>query len=76
LFEVEKLAELPQLLDLSMIANPIARKPNYRIVVIKRLIQLLVLDGKEITPEERKKIEGTAAMIDQKQGNASMVHFQ
>ena len=66
LFEVEKLAELPQLLDLSMIANPIARKPNYRMVVIKRLMQLLVLDGKEISPEERKRIEGTAAMIEPK----------
>ena len=63
---MEKLAELPQLLDLSMIANPIARKPNYRMVVIKRLMQLLVLDGKEISPEERKRIEGTAAMIEPK----------
>jgi len=75
LFEIEKLAELPQLLDLSLIANPIARKANYRMVVIKRLLQLLVLDGKEITPEERKRIEGTAPLIDPKQVGASMVHF-
>jgi len=38
LFEIEKLAELPQLLELTLLQNPVARKPNYRMVVIKRLI--------------------------------------
>ena len=66
LFEIEKLAELPHLLELSMMANPIARKPNYRMVVIKRLIQLLVFDGKEISQEERKRVEGTGGIIDSK----------
>ena len=68
LFEIEKLAELPNLLDLSLLHNPIARKPNYRMIVIKRLIQLMVFDGKEITMEERKRIEGATGMIDPKQG--------
>jgi len=66
LFEIEKLAELPHLLELSMMANPIARKPNYRMVVIKRLVQLLVFDGKEISQEERKRVEGTSGIIDSK----------
>ena len=38
LFEIEKLAELPQLLELTLLQNPVARKPNYRMVVIKRLL--------------------------------------
>ena len=59
---------MPQLLDLSLIHNPIARKPNYRMIVIKRLIQLMVFDGKEITIEERKRIEGATSIIDPKQG--------
>jgi hypothetical protein len=43
------LAELPQLLELTLLQNPVARKPNYRMVVIKRLLSLLVFDGKEIS---------------------------
>lgn len=76
LFEIEKLAELPNLLDLSLIHNPIARKPNYRMIVIKRLVQLMVFDGKEITMEERKRIEGATGMMDPKQGQQPLVHFQ
>ena len=66
LFEIEKLAELPQLLELSLSQNPVARKPNYRIVVIKRLMQLIVFDGKEISQDERRRVEGVGGMIDQK----------
>lgn len=49
-----------------MTQNPVARKPNYRMVVIKRLMQLLVFDGKEISQEERRRVEGTGGIIDQK----------
>lgn len=45
-------------------------------IVIKRLIPLMVFDGKEITNEERKRIEGATGMIDPKQGQAPLVHFQ
>jgi len=37
--------------------NPMSRKPNYRNVIIKKLPALIVLDGKEISQEERQRIE-------------------
>jgi Leucine-rich repeat len=74
LFEIEKLAEMPQLLELSLSQNPVSRKPNYRTVVVKRLLQLLVLDGKEITQEERRRVEGIGIAVDPKQ--QPLVHFQ
>lgn len=39
--------------------NPMARKPNYRNAIIKRLPSLIIMDGKEITGEERARIEMT-----------------
>jgi len=73
LFEIEKLAEMPSLLELSLMQNPVSRKPNYRTVVVKRLLQLLVLDGKEITQEERRRVEGIGIVVDPKQ--QPLVHF-
>jgi len=35
----------------------------------------MVFDGKEITMEERKRIEGATGMMDSKQGQAPLVHF-
>jgi len=51
------LSELPHLMEISLMNNPVSRKPNYRTAIIKRLPALIVLDGKEITPEERMRIE-------------------
>jgi len=73
LFEIEKLADMPSLLELSLMQNPVSRKPNYRTVVVKRLLQLLVLDGKEITQEERRRVEGIGIVVDPKQ--QPLVHF-
>ena len=56
-WEVDRLSELPHLMEISLMNNPVARKPNYRTAIIKRLPALIVLDGKEITPEERIRIE-------------------
>lgn len=49
---------MPYLMELSIFNNPLQRKVNnYRNAVIKRLQSLIILDGKEITQEERLKIE-------------------
>jgi len=42
--ELEKLVELPNLMELSLASNPITRKPNYRMAVVKRLMGLLIFD--------------------------------
>lgn len=34
-----------------------SRKPNYRNAIIKRLPALIILDGKEITSDERQRVE-------------------
>ena len=39
------------------------RKPNYRLAIIKRLPALIILDGREITPEERQRIEQSGGII-------------
>ena len=49
-----------------------SRKPMYRNAIIKRLPALIILDGKEISPEERNRIE-TAGMSEQKP--PPMIHF-
>lgn len=81
-WEVDRLSELPHLMEIALMNNPVSRKPNYRNAIIKRLPALIVLDGKEITPEERQRIEQAAgmmiggaggAMVDQKA--PPMIHF-
>ena len=54
--EIEKLGEMPNLMELNFNSNPISRKPNYRVYILKRLLQLQSLDGKEISLDERNKI--------------------
>jgi Leucine-rich repeat (LRR) protein len=48
-WEVDRLSELPHLMEISLINNPVSRKPNYRNAIIKRLPSLIILDGKEIS---------------------------
>ena len=79
-WEVDRLSELPHLMEIALMNNPVSRKPNYRNAIIKRLPALIVLDGKEITPEERQRIEQAAGMMggpglpgDPK--TAPMIHF-
>lgn len=55
--EVERLRELPNLMELVLTNNPIVRKVPYRLNIIKRLPQLMFLDAQEITNEERERVE-------------------
>lgn len=57
LLEIEKLQVLPNLMELSLMNNPVVRKNQYRILVIKRLPHLMFLDRQDVTAEEREKIE-------------------
>lgn len=50
-------------MEIALINNPMTRKPNYRTAIIKRLPALIILDGKEITPEERQRIEQSGGLI-------------
>merc|ERR1712166_462782 len=66
--EIEKLKELPELEDLLMVGNPIyldnmvpkepditIREFDWRTEVIKRLPNLKVLDGKDVTDAEQER---------------------
>jgi Leucine-rich repeat (LRR) protein len=55
--EVERLRDLPNLMELVLSNNPIVRKIPYRLNVIKRLPQLMFLDAQEINNEERERVE-------------------
>ncbi|XP_028294839.1 leucine-rich repeat-containing protein 9 isoform X2 [Gouania willdenowi] len=52
--ELEKLDVLPLLTELCVIGNPVAKKSLHRPSVVLQLTRLQVLDGDEITPEERE----------------------
>lgn len=58
-WEVDRLAELIYLMEISLMNNPMTRKPQYRLNIIKKLPNLIVLDGKEITIDERNRIESS-----------------
>ena len=62
---LEKLSHLENLKDLSIVNNPITKSINYRNTIIRMFPNLLKLDGKEITNEEREMI----AMEMQMDGN-------
>ena len=53
LSDIDKIQNLPNLLELSLLANPIERKIGYRNGVIKKFPKLLFLDCKEVTEEEK-----------------------
>lgn len=59
-------------MELSLINNSVAKKPMYRVSIIKRLPDLLILDGREITPDEREKVESA---IMQEAKAPPMIHF-
>ena len=62
---LEKLASLSNLRDLALGNNPVSKSINYRNTIIRMFPNLLKLDGKEITNEEREMI----AMEMQMDGN-------
>lgn len=51
--EVENLAALPYLVDLTLTSNPVARKQLYRPTVLRSLDLLRKLDGREASEEEK-----------------------
>eukprot|EP00741_Cyanophora_paradoxa_P011210 tig00020554_g10830.t1 len=55
--DVDRLASLPSLFELSLANNACGRKNLYRATLIKKLPTLKILDGKEVLPEERDRTE-------------------
>jgi Leucine-rich repeat len=47
--------KLPSLLEISLGSNAVARKQLYRIAIVIRFPQVVVIDGKEVTDEERQR---------------------
>ena len=71
--EVDALAELVYLMEISLNNNPMTKKPQYWLNIIKKLPNLIVLDAKEITIDERNRIE-TSQMYDQQKA-PPMIHY-
>lgn len=55
--ELDKLSSIPFLMELNMASNPLARKQLYRANAIRRLPTLKFVDGREVTYEERERVE-------------------
>jgi Leucine-rich repeat (LRR) protein len=58
LTELEKLACVPFLLELTLSNNPLARRQLYRPTAIRKLPTLKFVDGREVTMEERERVRG------------------
>jgi len=57
LTEVEKLRNLRQVVTLHLSQNPVTRKPLYRATVINAVKHIRAVDGREVTDEEREKVD-------------------
>lgn len=55
--EIGRLSDITTLRELEISSNPLSRKLGYRFNVIQRIPSLIYLDGREITSEERRRIE-------------------
>jgi Leucine-rich repeat (LRR) protein len=56
--EIDRLSPLNSLRQLVLALTPLARKlPSYRLSVIKRLPQLMIVDDREVSYEERERVE-------------------
>ena len=55
--EIGRLSDITTLRELEISSNPQSRKLGYRFNVIQRIPSLIYLDGREITSEERRRIE-------------------
>lgn len=53
--DLDPLASLPKLRMLSLLENPVSKKPNYRLYVISRLHKLKVLDYRKVKQKEREE---------------------
>jgi len=57
LAELEKIAHLSALLHIVLANNPVARKQLYRPTLIRRLPGLKLIDGREVSSEERERTD-------------------
>jgi hypothetical protein len=55
--DIERIAALPSLLDLTLANNPLSRKQMYRATVIFRVTSLTQLDNKDISQDERERVD-------------------
>ncbi|KAJ3213041.1 Leucine-rich repeat-containing protein 9 [Clydaea vesicula] len=55
--ELEKF-KLPNLQEISLTGNSVSRRQIFRVTLIMRCPNLLVIDGKDVTEEERLRVEG------------------
>ena len=54
---MDKLSSIPFLMELSLNSNPVARKQLFRANCVRRLPTLKFIDGREVTYEERERVE-------------------
>lgn len=59
--DLDSLATLPKLKMLSLLENPVTKKPNYRLYVINRLPKLKVLDFRKVKQKEREEAKTSFA---------------
>eukprot|EP00941_MAST-03F_sp_MAST-3F-sp1_P003667 g3667.t1 len=55
--ELDELAEIPSLTELGLSHNSVGRKQLYRPQVLRRMPNLRVIDGKDVTPDELERVE-------------------
>ncbi|CAD8078760.1 unnamed protein product [Paramecium sonneborni] len=55
--DIEHLVALTQLKELELVGNSLSRRPGYRQMVLRKLPTVLYLDGREVTQEERERLE-------------------
>jgi hypothetical protein len=64
LSELEKLSSLRHVMLVHLQQNPVARKPLYRAHVIQAVNMIRVIDGREVSEDEREKSEQLLQSID------------
>jgi hypothetical protein len=62
LAEMERLAYLPNLMEVNLVNNPVARKQLYRPTAIFHMQSLRLLDSKEVTSDERDRVASLFVM--------------
>lgn len=65
---VEKLAQLPNLKELTLFGNPIENQPNYRLTVLYTIPNLIKFDFSPITRQERVTIQTQSQWTLKKKG--------
>jgi hypothetical protein len=66
---------MPLLQELSLKNNPLSRKHLYRSTLIRKLPSLTIIDGREITQEEREKTEAIFAQSEQHFAGSPLYYY-